>query len=83
MGAGELQAKGTRASYYLDALARAGTATRQVTIGEHDWYREGAELLIDGQNRVSGYWKGAGSTESNPLVATSFALLFLSNRPDR
>ena len=46
-------------------------------IGEHDWYREGAEALLKRQDRLAGYWRGVG-IESNPQIATAFALLFLS-----
>lgn len=72
--------------YYLDALARAGTATKQATIGTHDWYREGAELLIGRQHKATGSWQEKESKEGievSPLISTSFALLFLSNPPRR
>ena len=64
--------------YYLYGLERVGRLTGRRFIGDHDWYREGAEMLIRNQDELSDYWKGIGTGESNPLVATSFALLFLS-----
>lgn len=65
--------------YYLYGLERVGRLTNQRFIGGHDWYREGAELLVAAQDRdLSGLWKGVGHGEDDPLVATSFALLFLS-----
>ena len=44
-----------------------------------DWYREGVAKLIEMQNPVgNGYWKGTGHAESNEVIGTSLALLFLS-----
>ena len=45
--------------------------------------REGAEFLVEQQNRFTGSWVGELYAESNALVATSFALLFLSKDTDR
>jgi type II secretory pathway pseudopilin PulG len=63
--------------YYLYGLERAGRLTGQRFFGDHDWYREGAEELIHDQDQLFGFWKGF-SLEQDPLVATSFALLFLA-----
>lgn len=44
-----------------------------------DWYREGASKLVNAQNNgPSGYWKGAGPVEGEPVIGTSLSLLFLS-----
>ena len=53
-----------------------------------DWYREGADHLIRNQDSVSGAWRGVRGGENRtgmtwthweePLIGTSFALLFLS-----
>ncbi len=64
--------------YYLYALERVGRLTGRRFIGNHDWYREGAELLVREQDDFNGYWRGIGHAESNPIIATSLALLFLS-----
>jgi hypothetical protein len=65
--------------YYLYALERVGRMSGQRTIGDHDWYREGSEYLLARQSEtLNNSWKGSGFIENNPLVATSFALLFLS-----
>ena len=64
--------------YYLYGLERAGRLTARRFIGKSDWYREGTKLLIDRQDRLSGFWSGTGLSEDNRLVSTSFALLFLS-----
>ena len=63
--------------YYLYGLERSGRLTGQRFFGEHDWYREGAEELVADQDKFDGFWKGA-LFEHDPLVATSFALLFLA-----
>ena len=62
--------------YYLYGLERAGRLTGRRYFGNHDWYREGAEWLVRVQDPVSGAWKGPGL--ERPVIATSFALLFLS-----
>lgn len=64
--------------YYLYALERVGRMTAERFIGSHDWYREGTDILIRGQDQLSGFWVGRGNDEKNPHIATSYALLFLS-----
>lgn len=64
--------------YYLYGLERVGRLTARRFIGGHDWYREGAELLIAQQDKFSHHWAGTGFSEDNPHVATALALLFLS-----
>ncbi|TWT30991.1 hypothetical protein KOR34_43640 [Posidoniimonas corsicana] len=63
--------------YYLYALERVGRLTAQRFIGDHDWYREGTEFIVNRQDPLSHYWTG-GRSEQNPHVGTSLALLFLS-----
>ena len=64
--------------YYLYGLERVGRLTARRLIGEHDWYREGAEYLISQQDPFSHHWTGKGHAEKRPHVATALALLFLS-----
>ncbi len=64
--------------YYLYALERVGRLSGRRFIGDHDWYREGAERLLALQDEFVGFWAGSGVMEENRDVATSFALLFLS-----
>lgn len=69
--------------YYLYGVERVGRMTGQrffVKRNEFfDWYRMGAERLVRrGQDKLSGSWTGTGHGENNPLIGTSFALLFLS-----
>jgi RNA polymerase sigma factor (sigma-70 family) len=68
--------------YYLADLERAGRLTGQRLFGTHDWYREGAEKLLEDQDRDQGCWLGAGPVEGQEpvgLVSTSFALMFLAH----
>ena len=64
--------------YYLYGMERAGRLTARRFIGKADWYREGAKFLVDNQDRLSGFWSGAGQAEESRTIGTSFALLFLS-----
>ena len=66
--------------YYLYGMERAGRLSGQRFFGEHDWYREGAEKLVHDQDKLQGFWQGAGPVEgaNEHEVTTSFALLFLA-----
>jgi hypothetical protein len=65
--------------YYLYGVERVGRMTAQRFLGDHDWYREGCDFLANRQDPESGFWTGAGhDAEDDPLIGTSFALLFLS-----
>ena len=64
--------------YYLYGLERVGRLSARRFIGEHDWYREGAEYLISQQDKFSHHWIGRGHSEDNPHIATALALLYLS-----
>lgn len=63
--------------YYLYGLERAGRMSGLRLIGNHDWFREGAAFLVRGQGS-DGHWVGSGAGENEPVIGTSFALLFLS-----
>jgi len=65
--------------YYLYGVERVGRLTAQRFIGKHDWYREGADFLVQLKGAsLSDHWKGMGIAEADERIATSFALLFLS-----
>jgi hypothetical protein len=64
--------------YYLYGLERAGRLSARRFIGEHDWYREGAEFLVHDQDSLSHYWQGSWHAERDPRISTAMALLFLS-----
>ncbi len=64
--------------YYLYGLERAGRLAGIRFFGKYDWYRLGASALLK-QQSLSGEWVGVGGLgESDKLVTTAFALLFLS-----
>ncbi len=64
--------------YYLYGLERVGRLSGNRFIGEHDWFREGAQFLVQQQETLEGFWEGKAPFESNKMIATSFAVLFLS-----
>ena len=64
--------------YYLYGVERVGRLTARRFIGKSDWYREGAEYLVNHQDPLAHYWKGASHGETNRHVATAMAMLFLS-----
>lgn len=71
-------------AYYLYGLERAMVVAGRPLLGVHDWYVDGAELLLDTQAR-DGSWSrgttrprsGGAVGGSDPLTDTCFALLFL------
>lgn len=65
-------------AYYLHALARAGRLAKRREFGDHDWYAEGAKALLEMQAMPDGSWNFDGHAESDPVIATSLALLFLA-----
>ena len=58
--------------YWLYAAERVGIAAGYKYFGSHDWYREGAELLIKSQGD-----DGSWNAEYGSVVSTCFAMLFL------
>lgn len=64
--------------YYLYGVERAGRLSGVRYFGQNDWYREGARELVAEQDRLQGFWRGADNIERDPLIATSFSLLFLA-----
>jgi hypothetical protein len=62
--------------YTLFGISRIGIVSGRKYLGEHDWYSQGARWLLN-QQRMSGAW-GGGEEIDDPVVATSFALLFLT-----
>jgi hypothetical protein len=61
--------------YYLYGLERACVLSGVRNIGQHDWYREGAEWLLANQDGA-GSWSRKSSC--SVLPDTCFALLFLT-----
>jgi Domain of unknown function (DUF4159) len=73
-----------RATFYnVYGIERVGRLSGQRFIGEHDWYREGCELLCgvkpsDLHQADDGSWRMGAGIDNMPVISTSFALLFLS-----
>jgi hypothetical protein len=70
--------------YYLYGLERALVIAGKRTVGERDWYRLGADHLLDAQHTADGdpdrgAWTPPGGHRGavTPLLDTCFALLFL------
>lgn len=69
--------------YYLCALERAGRLTGQRRLGQprlsqYEWRRVVTNKLVREQTQVFDYWKGTGNVEGDWRVATSMALIVLS-----
>jgi hypothetical protein len=64
--------------YYLYGMERVGRLSANRFLGQHDWYREGAEVLLQKKGgSIVDPWPGQG-LEADPKIATSMALLFLA-----
>jgi hypothetical protein len=61
--------------YCLYGIERTGRLTGRRFFGGHDWYEIGCRYLVAIQKGDS--WHGGG-LDGSPIVATSFALLFLA-----
>jgi len=71
--------------YNVYGIERVGRLSGQRFIGEHDWYREGCMKLTgmsDDDRELAqhkdGSWSLGNGFDAMPVIATSFALLFLS-----
>jgi hypothetical protein len=62
--------------YYLWSLQRVGVLYNLPTIGDKDWYRWGAEILVTNQ-KSGGGWVGVSPSDYGEPISTAFALLFL------
>jgi len=60
--------------YYLYALERTGIFYGTETLGNHEWYVEGAQYLL-GQQAADGSWTSKGADHA--IWDTCFAILFL------
>ena len=71
--------------YNVYGLERVGRLSGRRFLGDHDWYREGCELLTGVARENSGLaqksggeWQIKSSIDDFPIISTSFALLFLA-----
>ncbi len=66
--------------YYLYGLERAAAYAGRMHVGAHDWYLEGAKLLL-AQQKPEGRWStgaiGAREITPSDLCDTAWAILFL------
>jgi hypothetical protein len=62
--------------YLLWSVERVGVLYSLPTIGDNDWYRWGAEMLIANQQK-RGFWTGGGYPGASSTLDTCLALLFL------
>lgn len=69
---------GSNIYYYLYGLERAGRFGGRRFYGDHDWSREGTAWLLGQQSPADGHWRGVGQGENDPVIGTSFTLLFLT-----
>jgi len=71
--------------YNFDLIAAVGRAAEKKDFGtrdkKRDWYKEGAEWLIENQ-KPGGAWQLKSAIDDFPVVSTSFALRFLASRPE-
>ena len=62
--------------YFLWALERIGVLYDLSTLGNKDWYKWGAEILLCHQ-KPDGSWEEGGYPGESPTLNTALALLFL------
>jgi hypothetical protein len=62
--------------YFLWSLQRVAVLYRMPVIGDKDWYRWGAQMLVTNQD-LKGSWHGGGYPGNSPTLDTCLALLFL------
>lgn len=62
--------------YYLYALERVGMLYDTSLIGNHDWYLDGARVILAAQ-KPDGSWAESGPATMRPTWDTCFAVLFL------
>lgn len=64
--------------YNVYGIERLGRLSGQRFIDRYDWYRQGCEKLIRLQQDDGSIVMGRNGIDASPIIATSFALLFLS-----
>jgi hypothetical protein len=62
--------------YYLYTIERMAMLGGVDFIGPHDWYRQGADILLE-QQKENGRWETNREIEPSDIYDTCYALLFL------
>jgi hypothetical protein len=62
--------------YFLWSVERVAVIYQRPQIEGKDWYGWGSEMLV-GNQQEDGHWQGGNYPGTNPIIDTSFALLFL------
>jgi hypothetical protein len=62
--------------YYLYTIERMAMLGGVDFIGPHDWYRQGADILLE-QQKDNGRWETNREVEPSDIYDTCYALLFL------
>ena len=62
--------------YFLWAMERVAVLYDLPSLGNKDWYRWGAEILLAHQE-ADGQWENGGFHGDHPVISTSMALMFL------
>jgi cell division septation protein DedD len=73
---GRMEGVPARNLYFLWSLERVGVLYDLETLGDKDWYRWGAEVLVSNQY-PQGHWQEGRYTGATPTINTCLALLFL------
>ena len=63
--------------YFLFSVERAGILWGREEIGDTSWYAVGAKYLLGAQGKDGSWGTDYAAGESDRLVNTSFAILFL------
>jgi hypothetical protein len=69
-----------RDGYYMYGAERVGVAGGYKYFGDHDWFREGSEAVMDAQD-AEGSWKGFGQTGRTAATAYNIMFLVYGNGP--
>ncbi len=64
--------------YYLYGMERAGILARFRFMGKHDWYKAGADYLLNEQRSDGGWYQ-----QDDVQIDTAFAILFLKRSTSR
>jgi hypothetical protein len=75
--AGKMKDLPMQSLYFLWSLERVSVLYNLSTIGDRDWYRWGAEILVANQAGTGAWEKDGGYPGHTPILNTCFALLFL------